>query len=67
MSINPGTTVKHRITHPDHDNWRGIVVMRVTEERISSTTVYVDVRWIKPCGDPSDGTTRHDASELVPV
>ncbi len=66
-SIQPGARVKHAMHHADHDKWRGFVTEVVDTHRVGSRTRDIYVRWIRPDGDPSDGTTRCSESELVLV
>lgn len=64
--MKPGVRVRHQAMHKQHDRWEGIVVEIETRERVGSRIEHVWVRWIKPCGDPSDSLTPHSPSELMP-
>ena len=64
--LKPGCRVRHAVRHQQHDRWEGVVVEIQTCERVSWTTRFIHVRWIKPDGDPSDSLTAHDPSELTP-
>ena len=65
--IGPGSRVVHAYRTAEHDNYTGVVVERNVSERASSETITYSVRWIKPNGDPSDGTTSHARFELNPA
>ena len=66
--MKPGTRVTHVVSSPEHDKHVGIVCEVTTIERLDgATTVDVWVRWIKPDGSPSDGSTRHMPAELAPL
>jgi len=60
----PGATVRHRHKRDEHDEWRGVLVSIVTTEAMYGNSREYMVRWIKPCGDPSDGLSRCAADEL---
>jgi hypothetical protein len=64
--LKPGCRVKHAVKHAQHDRWEGIVTEIETHERSDATWRGIWVRWIKPCGDPSEGATMHSPAELVP-
>jgi|GEM_PF-3825385 hypothetical protein len=65
--LQPGTRVKHAMSTDEHDTYHGIVLERQETHRIDSTQTTYTVRWIKPSGDPSDGSTSHNRAELVEV
>lgn len=56
--------VRHTTRTRNQDEWTGVVVERSITEHPSGSLVKYAVRWIKPCGDPSDGLTNHAAEEL---
>lgn len=68
MIFKRGQVVRHVMhEHGDtseYDYWRGFVVSvephpSVLDERV------INVRWIKPDGDPSTSVTGHAAEELI--
>lgn len=65
--FRPGDLVVHRVQQANGDQWVGMITAVISIEYQSSTTHEVRVRWIKPCGDPSEGTTTHDPQELLPA
>lgn len=65
--MKPGTRVQHAVKNQQYDLWVGVVTEIETHERIDGSWTLVWVRWIKPDGCPSDGSTSHDPAELVGV
>lgn len=64
-AIRPGARVNHVLQPPSTKVDRiGVVVMVGREVWATGERRYADVRWIDPDGDASDGTVRHDPSEL---
>lgn len=64
-AIRPGNRVNHVLQPPSCKADRiGVVVMVGHEVWATGERWYADVRWIDPDGDASDGSVRHDPSEL---